>query len=542
MTEPTDTPAWQALERHHAEVRDLHLRDLFASDPGRAERLAVEAAGIEADLSKHRLTDETVRLLLDLAAARSLGARRDAMYRGEHVNPTEDRAALHVALRLPRDRSLVVDGVDVVREVHDVLDRMAAFADAVRSGAWRGHTGERIRGVVNIGIGGSHLGPAMACQALGAYGASDLDVRFVSNVDATDLVEALRGLEPATTLVIVSSKTFTTVETMTNAHDLRRWLLDGLGGDESAIAKHVVAVSTNLERVAAFGIDPVNVFGFWDWVGGRYSVDSAIGLSTMIAIGPQRFNEFLAGFHALDEHFAETPLERNLPALMGLVGVWYRNFFGVQTHAVLPYSQYLARFPAYLQQLVMESNGKHVTVGGAPVAVDTSPVVWGEPGTNGQHSFHQMLHQGTTIVPADVIAFAVASHPVGRHQELLLANALAQTKALAFGRTVDELRAAGVPDPLVPHKEMPGNRPSTFLLLEQLTPYALGSLIALYEHVVFTQGVVWGIDSFDQWGVELGKELAVQLEPVVAGEADTAGLDASTAALVARIRVLRDGR
>jgi glucose-6-phosphate isomerase len=541
VTDPTDTPAWQALDRHHAEVRDLHLRDLFASDPGRAERLAFDAAGIHADLSKHRVTEATMRLLLELAATCALEARRDAMYRGEHVNPTEDRPALHVALRLPRDRSLVVDGADVVREVHAVLDRMGALADAIRSGAWRGHTGERIRGVLNIGIGGSHLGPAMACQALGAYRAPELDVRFVSNVDATDLVESLRGLEPATTLVIVSSKTFTTVETMTNARDLRQWLLDGLGGDESAIAKHVVAVSTNLEAVAAFGIDPANALGFWDWVGGRYSVDSAIGLATMIAVGPERFHEFLAGFHAVDRHFAETPLERNLPALMGLLGIWYRNFFGVQTQAVLPYEQYLARFPAYLQQLVMESNGKRVTLGGDPVAVATSPVVWGEPGTNGQHSFHQMLHQGTTLVPADVIAFAVASNPLGRHQELLLANALAQTKALAFGRTADELRAADVPEALVPHKEMPGNRPSTFLLLEKLTPFALGSLIALYEHVVFTQGAVWGIDSFDQWGVELGKELAVQLEPVVAGEADTIGQDASTSALVARIRALRDG-
>ena len=543
MTESLiDSDAWRELVRHHADVRDRHLRELFASDPGRVERLTLAAAGIHADLSKHLVTEETVRLLVALASARDVPGRRDAMYRGEHVNATEDRAALHVALRLPRERSLVVDGVDVVREVHDVLDRMAAFTEQVRSGTWRGHTGRPIQAVINIGIGGSDLGPAMTYEALRAYAAPELDVRFVANVDATDLVEALRGLEPAETLVVVSSKTFTTVETMTNARSARQWLLDGLGGDEAAIAKHVVAVSTNLEAVAAFGIDPANAFGFWDWVGGRYSMDSAIGLSTMLALGPERFEELLAGFHAVDRHFAEAPLERNLPVLMGLLGLWYRNFFGAQTHAVLPYEQYLARFPAYLQQLVMESNGKRVRVDGTPVEVDTAGIVWGEPGTNGQHSFHQLLHQGTALVPADVIAFAAPSNPLGPHHELLLANALAQAQALAFGRTVDELRAAGVPEALVAHKEMPGNRPSTFLLLERLTPFALGSLVALYEHVVFTQGVVWGIDSFDQWGVELGKELAGELQPVLAGDVDTAGLDASTVALVGRIRTLRDGR
>ena len=535
----SDSPAWQALRRHHGAVRDAHLRDLFATDPSRVARLSFEAAGIHADLSKHRVTEETVELLLALASERGVAERRDAMFRGERVNVTEDRAALHVALRMPRDRSLVVDGRDLVRDVHDVLDRMRAFADRVRSGEWRGHTGRRVRAVVNIGIGGSDLGPAMAYEALRAFSDRNLTFRFVSNVDSSDLLEALRELDPAETLGIVSSKTFTTVETMTNAAGFRDWLLDGLGGDETAIAKHVVAVSTNLEAVSSFGIDPQNAFGFWDWVGGRYSMDSAIGLSTMLAIGPERFAEMLAGFHALDRHFAEAPPDRNLPILMGLLGVWYRDFFGAQTQAVLPYDQYLARFPAYLQQLVMESNGKRVTLDGDPVEADTAPVVWGEPGTNGQHSFHQLLHQGTTIVPADLIVFASPVEALGAHHDLLLANALAQAQALAFGRTADELRAAGVPDRLVPHKVMPGNRPTSFLLSERLSPFALGSLVALYEHVVFTQGVVWGIDSFDQWGVELGKELAVELTPVLGGEAGTDGLDGSTAALVERIRRLR---
>jgi glucose-6-phosphate isomerase len=537
MTGPlTDTPAWQALRAHHEAVRDRHLRDLFTDDPDRVERLTLDAAGIHADLSKHRVTAETVPLLLALADERGVAARRDAMFRGEHVNVSEDRPALHVALRMPRSASLVVDGRDVVRDVHEVLDRMAAFATAVRSGEWRGHTGRPIRAVVNIGIGGSDLGPAMAYEALRWYSDRGMAFRFVSNVDATQLVEALRDLDPEETLAIVSSKTFTTVETMTNARSLRQWLLDGLGGDEAAIARHVVAVSTNLEGVEEFGIDPANAFGFWDWVGGRYSMDSAIGLSTMVAIGPEAFTDLLAGFHAVDRHFAEAPPERNLPLLMGLLRVWYRDFFGAQTHAVLPYEQYLARFPAYLQQLVMESNGKHVTLEGDPVAVDTAPVVWGEPGTNGQHSFHQLLHQGTVLVPCDLIAFATPLNPLGEHHRLLLANVLAQAQALAFGRTVDELRDAGVPEALRPHKEMPGNRPSTILLLERLTPSALGSLVALYEHTVFVGGAIWHIDSFDQWGVELGKELAGALVPVLRGEQPDRPLDASTAALVERIR------
>ncbi len=534
-----DSPAWKALGAHHAAVRDLHLRELFESDPGRVERLTLEAAGIHADLSKHRVTDETMRLLLALAEERGVAERRDAMFRGEHVNPTEDRPALHVALRMPRDRSLVVDGRDVVRDVHEVLDRMAAFANRVRSGEWRGHTGERIRAVVNIGIGGSDLGPAMAYQALRAYSDREVTFRFVSNVDETDLLEAVRDLDPASTLAIVSSKTFTTVETMTNAGSFRQWLVDGFGGDGAAVAKHVVAVSTNLDAVAAFGIDPANAFGFWDWVGGRYSMDSAIGLSTMLAIGPEGFADLLAGFHALDRHFVEAPPERNLPLQMGLLGIWYRNFFGAQTHAVLPYEQYLSRFPAYLQQLVMESNGKHVTLDGNDVRVDTAPVVWGEPGTNGQHSFHQLLHQGTVLVPCDILAFALPVEPLGRHRELLVANALAQAQAFAFGRTEEELRAAGVRERLVPHKVMSGNRPTSFLLLPRLTPFALGSLVAVYEHVVFTQGAIWGIDSFDQWGVELGKELAVELAPVIGGHDPAKPLDGSTAALVERIRRLR---
>jgi glucose-6-phosphate isomerase len=535
----TGSSAWQALERHHAAVRGTHLRELFAADPGRVERLSFDAAGIRADLSKHRITAETVPLLLALAGERGVAARRDAMFRGVHVNRSEDRPALHVALRMPRSRSLVVDGRDVVRDVHEVLDRMAAFVTQVRAGERLGHTGRPLRAVVNIGIGGSDLGPAMAYEALRAYGARDMTFRFVSNVDATQLVESLRDLDPAETLVVVCSKTFSTIETMTNARSARRWLLDGLGGDEAAIARHVVAVSTNLEAVTEFGIDPANVFGFWDWVGGRYSMDSAIGLSTMLAIGPDAFHDLLAGFHAVDVHFQDTPAEANLPLLMGLLRVWYRDFFGAQTHAVLPYEQYLARFPAYLQQLVMESNGKHVTLDGKPVEADTAPVVWGEPGTNGQHSFHQLLHQGTALVPCDLIAFATPLNPLGEHHVLLLANALAQAQALAFGRTAGELVAAGVPEELVPHKEMPGNRPSTFLLLERLTPFALGSLVALYEHTVFTEGAVWGIDSFDQWGVELGKELAGVLAPVLAGDDPDRELDSSTAALVDRIRSLQ---
>jgi glucose-6-phosphate isomerase len=536
-----DSPAWQALRAHFDDVRGRHLRDLFAEEPDRVERLTLDAAGIHADLSKHRVTAETVPLLLALAEERGVAARREAMFRGEHVNVSEDRPALHVALRMPRSASLVVEGRDVVRDVHEVLDRIAAFATAVRGGEWRGHTGRPIRAVVNIGIGGSDLGPAMACEALRFYSDREIAFRFVSNVDATQLVEALRDLEPEETLAIVSSKTFTTVETMTNAHSMRQWLLEGLGGDEAAIARHVVAVSTNLEGVEKFGIDPANAFGFWDWVGGRYSMDSAIGLSTMLAIGPEAFADMLAGFHAIDRHFVETPAEQNLPLLMGLLRVWYRDFFGAQTQAVLPYEQYLARFPAYLQQLVMESNGKHVTLEGTPVDVDTAPVVWGEPGTNGQHSFHQLLHQGTVLVPCDLIAFAQPLNPLGEHHRLLLANVLAQAQALAFGRTVDELRDAGVPERLRPHKEMPGNRPSTILLLERLTPFALGSLVALYEHSVFVAGAVWHIDSFDQWGVELGKELAGALVPVLRGEPPARPLDASTAALVERLRRASQG-
>ena len=536
----TDTTAWHALVRHHEGVRDVHLRELFADDPRRVERLSFEAAGIHADLSKHRVTEETIALLLALAEERGVAARRDAMFRGQHVNRSEDRPALHVALRMPRGASLVADGRDVVRDVHEVLDQMATFSNAVRSGEWRGQTGKPIRAVVNIGIGGSDLGPAMAYEALKAYSDRGTAFRFVSNVDATQLVEALRDLDPRETLVIVSSKTFTTVETMTNARSARQWLLDGLGGDESAIARHMVAVSTNLEAVEQFGIDPVNAFGFWDWVGGRYSMDSAIGLSTMLAIGPDAFADLLAGFHAVDRHFAEAPPDANLPLLMGLLRVWYRDLFGAQTHAVLPYEQYLSRFPAYLQQLVMESNGKRVTLDGEPVDVDTAPIVWGEPGTNGQHSFHQLLHQGTALVPCDLIAFATPLNPLGDHHRLLLANVLAQAQALAFGRTVQELREAGVPDELAPHKEMPGNRPSTILLLERLSPFALGSLVALYEHSVFVAGAIWGVDSFDQWGVELGKELAGRLAPVLAGEPSERPLDASTAALVERIRRLHD--
>ena len=530
--------AWKALERHFEEVRDVHLRNLFADDTARGERLTAEGAGIHLDYSKNRITDETLRLLLELAEESGLPERTKAMFRGERINTTENRPVLHVALRLPRERSLIVDGVDVVAEVHEVLDRMETFSARVRSGEWKGHAGKPIRNIVNIGIGGSDLGPVMAYEALRHYARHDLTFRFVSNVDSTDFAEATRDLAPDETLFVVSSKTFTTLETMTNAHSARVWTLAALA-DEAAIAKHFVAVSTDADEVAAFGIDPQNMFGFWDWVGGRYSMDSAIGLSTMIAIGPESFGELLAGFHAIDRHFAEAPPEHNLPVLMGLLAVWYRDFFGAQTHAVLPYDQYLARFPAYLQQLVMESNGKRVTLDGERVEVETAPVVWGEPGTNGQHSFHQLLHQGTAVVPCDIIAFASPVERLGDHHDLLLANALAQAQALAFGRTADELRAAGVTERLVPHKEMPGNRPTAFLLLERLTPFALGSLVALYEHTVFTQGVIWHVDSFDQWGVELGKELAAELVPVLDGRAPTSALDDSTAALVDRIRQLR---
>ncbi|MGZ4150607.1 MAG: glucose-6-phosphate isomerase, partial [Actinomycetota bacterium] len=480
-----DTSAWRALARHHEDVRDVHLRTLFAEDPGRADRLVVEGAGLRLDLSKHRITDETLRLLVALARDRGLPERIEAMFRGEHVNPTEDRPALHTALRAPRSERLVVDGVDVVAEVHAVLDRMASFADDVRSGAWTGATGARLRNVVNIGIGGSDLGPAMAAEALRSFTDRTMTFRFVSNVDPTAIVEATRDLDPAETLVIVSSKTFTTLETLTNAHAARNWITGALGDTPEVVAKHFVAVSTNADGVRAFGIDPAHVYGFWDWVGGRYSMDSAIGLSTMLAIGPDGFRELLAGFRALDEHFRSTPLERNLPALMGLLTVWYVDLFGVQTTAVLPYDQYLARFPAYLQQLTMESNGKHVRLDGTTVDVATGPVFWGEPGTNGQHSFYQLLHQGTVLVPCDLIGFARSRTALAEQHDLLVANLFAQAAALAFGKTAEEVRAEGTPEALVPHKVLGGNRPSSLLLADELTPRTLGSLVALYEHAVF---------------------------------------------------------
>jgi glucose-6-phosphate isomerase len=537
MTPLRQTAAWQALTAHHAEIGDTHLRDLFASDPARGEKLAAEGAGLYLDYSKNRITAETIALLVRLAEERDLPGRRDAMLAGEHINVSEDRAVLHTALRLPRDATLVVDGQDVVADVHAVLDRMAAFADELRSGERLGHTGRPIRNVVNIGIGGSDLGPAMAYEALRFYSDRALTLRFVSNVDATDLVEATRDLDPAETLFIVSSKTFGTLETMTNAHSARAWILAALE-DEAAIARHFVAVSTNAERVRAFGID--TMFGFWDWVGGRYSLDSAIGLSTMIAIGPQRFGELLAGFHAMDEHFRTAPLDRNLPALMGLLAVWYRGFFGAQTVGVMPYEQYLKRFPAYLQQLAMESNGKRVALDGTRVDYDTGAIYWGEPGTNGQHSFFQLLHQGTTLVPVDLIGFARPLNPLGDHHDILMSNVLAQAEALAFGRTEQEVRAEGTPDTTVPHRVMEGNRPTNVLLAEELTPYRLGTLIALYEHSVFTQGAIWGIDSFDQWGVELGKTLAVRILPELESP-DEPDLrhDSSTDTLIRRYRAMK---
>ncbi len=534
-----ERPAFRALEAHHAELAGRHLRQLFADDPGRGERLTAEGAGVHLDYSKNRVTDETVALLVELAEQSGLAGRRAAMFSGERINVSEGRSVLHVALRMPKGASLVVDGRDVVADVHEVLDHMARFADDVRSGSWLGHTGRPIRNVVNIGIGGSDLGPVMAYEALRPFSRRDLVFRFVSNVDGTDVVEATRDLDPEATLFIVSSKTFTTAETLENARSARAWLLDRLG-DEAAVARHFVAISTNAEGVAQFGIDPANMFGFWDWVGGRYSMDSAIGLSTMLAIGPDHFGELLAGFHAMDEHFAEAPLAANVPALLGLLAVWYRDLFGCQSIAVLPYDQYLKRFPAYLQQLAMESNGKHVTLGGEHVDADTGPVYWGEPGTNGQHSFYQLLHQGTTIVPVDLIAVARSQNPLGPHHDMLVSNVLAQAEALAFGRTADEVRAEGVPEAVVPHKVMEGNRPSNLLMVDELTPFALGSLVACYEHAVFTAGVVWGIDSFDQWGVELGKVLATRIlaELTAAGEPDLAH-DSSTSALIRRYRRLR---
>jgi glucose-6-phosphate isomerase len=536
----TACPAWKALETHYRQVRDVHLRTLFAQDPGRGERLTLEAAGVCLDYSKHRITDETLRHLVRLAGEAGVHARIDAMFRGEKINVTEDRAVLHVALRAPKGASITVDGVNVVPEVHAVLGRMSDFCTRVRGGEWRGHKGKRIRNVINIGIGGSDLGPVMAYEALKFYSDRSLDFRFVSNVDATDFAETVQGLEPAETLFIVSSKTFTTLETMTNALSARAWSLAGLGGDERSIVRHFVAVSTNAAEVARFGIDTDNMFGFWDWVGGRYSMDSAIGLSTMLAIGPDHYRDLLAGFHEMDEHFRTAPFERNLPVLMGLIAVWYNNFFGASTVAVLPYEQYLKRFPAYLQQLTMESNGKQVTLAGEPVGCDTGPIYWGEPGTNGQHSFYQLIHQGTRFIPCDFIAFGQSLNPLGRHHDLLLANVFAQGEALAFGRTAEEVRAEGTPEWLVPHRSFPGNRPSSTLLLEQLTPAALGKLVALYEHSVFTQGAVWNINPFDQWGVELGKVLAQRIIPELeAGEVPALNHDSSTNALIRRYRQLR---
>jgi glucose-6-phosphate isomerase len=534
-----ERPAWAALGEHYEAVRGTHLRELFAQDPGRGERMTAEGAGLYLDYSKNRVTDETLGLLVELARQSGLRERVAAMFAGERINVSENRSVLHVALRMPPGASLVVDGVDVVAQVHEVLGRMGAFAELVRSGAWTGHTGKRIRNVVNIGIGGSDLGPVMAYEALRHCSQRDIAFRFVSNVDSTDFVEATRDLDPAETLFVVSSKTFTTLETMTNAHSARSWLLAALG-DEQAIARHFVAVSTNAAGVAEFGIDTDNMFGFWDWVGGRYSMDSAIGLSTMLAIGPERFGELLAGMHAMDEHFRTTPPERNLPVLMGLLAVWYGDWFGAQTVGVMPYEQYLKRFPAYLQQLTMESNGKHVTLDGVKVDYQTGAVYWGEPGTNGQHSFYQLIHQGTKLIPVDLIGFGQTLNPLGEHHDILMSNVFAQAQALAFGKTEAEVRAEGTPAAVVPHRVMEGNRPTNVILAQRLTPYSLGTLVALYEHSVFTQGTVWGVDPFDQWGVELGKALARQIIPELtsADEPDLAH-DSSTNALIRRYRSLR---
>ncbi|MGH3186126.1 MAG: glucose-6-phosphate isomerase [Streptosporangiaceae bacterium] len=531
--------SWQALKRHHAEIAGLHLRDLFAGDPGRGERLTAEAAGLYLDYSKNRVTEETMQLLVALAEESEVPDRRAAMFRGDHINVSENRPVLHVALRMPRSQSLVVDGVDVVAQVHEVLDRMAVFSNRIRSGDWKGYTGKPIKNVINVGIGGSDLGPVMAYEALRHYATRDITFRFVSNVDSTDFVEATRDLSADETLFIISSKTFGTLETLTNATSARDWVVGELGS-EDAVAKHFVAVSTNAERVAAFGIDTANMFGFWDWVGGRYSMDSAIGLSTMVAIGPEGFEEMLAGFHDMDEHFRTTPLDRNLPVLMGLLALWYRDFFGLQTFGVMPYDQYLKRFPAYLQQLTMESNGKHVTLAGDQVFYHTGAVFWGEPGTNGQHSFYQLIHQGTTIVPVDLIGFGKALNPLRDHHDILSSNVFAQAQALAFGKTEAEVRAEGTPDNVVPHRVMQGNRPSNVLLAEVLTPRVLGTLVALYEHSVFTQGAIWDIDSFDQWGVELGKVLAVKIIPELTSEAEPAlDHDSSTNTLIRKYRSLK---
>ncbi len=535
----TQRPAWKALGEHYRKICDLHLRELFAQDPHRGERFAAEGAGLYLDYSKHRITEETMRLLFQLAHESGLRERIDAMFAGEKINTTENRAVLHVALRAPRSATIVVDGENVVPKVHAVLDRMADFSRRVRDGSWKGHTGKRIRNVINIGIGGSDLGPVMAYEALRHYADPALTVRFVSNVDGTDFAVATADLDPAETLFIISSKTFTTLETMTNARTARQWSLGALR-DESAIAKHFVAVSTNGAEVAKFGIDTRNMFGFWDWVGGRYSMDSAIGLSTMIAVGPENFAAMLSGFHALDEHFRTTPFERNLPVIMGLLTVWYNDFFGAQTVGVFPYSQYLKRFPAYLQQLTMESNGKHVTLQGERVDYQTGAIFWGEPGTNGQHSFYQLIHQGTKLIPADFIAFCRPLDPLGRHHDLLMANVFAQAEALAFGKTPEQVKAEGTPDWLVPHRVCEGNRPSSTILADQLTPQTLGKLVALYEHSVFTQGCVWGIDSFDQWGVELGKVLALKIIPELESAAEPQlHHDSSTNILIRRYRARR---
>jgi glucose-6-phosphate isomerase len=535
-----DRKAWKALERHHAEIAGRHLRELFAEDTGRGERFTAEAAGLFLDYSKNRVTDETMRLLVELAAESDVEGRRDMMFQGEHINVSENRAVLHVALRMPAGANLVVDGTDVVKEVHEVLDRMRVFSDRVRSGEWRGHTGKPIRNVVNVGIGGSDLGPVMAYEALRHYSKRDMTFRFVSNVDSTDFVEATRDLSAEETLFIISSKTFVTLETLTNAASARKWVVDQLG-DEAAVAKHFVAVSTAADRVSEFGIDTANMFGFWDWVGGRYSMDSAIGLSTMLAIGPDGFDELLAGFNAMDEHFKSAPLAENLPVLMGLLAVWYGGFFGAQTVGVMPYDQYLKRFPAYLQQLTMESNGKHVTLEGAHVDYDTGAVYWGEPGTNGQHSFYQLIHQGTRLIPVDLLGFGRSLNPLDEHHDILTSNVFAQAQALAFGKTAEEVRAEGTPEPVVPHRVMEGNRPTNVLLADVLTPRILGTLVALYEHSVFTQGTIWGVDSFDQWGVELGKVLAAQIIPELESEQEPdLKHDSSTNALIRRYRKLKN--
>src|SRR6202522_1898225 len=536
----TKRPAWKALAAHYEQVRNRHLRQLFADDPARGKRLSVEAVGLYLDYSKNRITDETLKLLFDLAKESGLSERREAMFRGDKINITENRAVLHVALRAPKGASILVDGKNVVPEVHAVLDAMSACSERIRSGKWTGHTGKRIRNVINVGIGGSYLGPVMAYEALKHYSQRDLTFRFVSNVDGTDFAEAVLGLDPQETLFVISSKTFTTLETMTNAHTARAWLLAGLGNDESAVSKHFVAISTNAAEVKKFGIDTANMFGFWDWVGGRYSMDSAIGLSTMLAVGPDNFRSMLDGFHEMDEHFRTAPFEQNLPVILGLLAVWYNDFFGAQTAAVLPYEQYLKRFPAYLQQLTMESNGKSVTLDGTPVDCDTGPIYWGEPGTNGQHSFYQLIHQGTRLIPCDFIGFCQTLNPLGRHHDILLANVFAQAEALAFGKTAEQVKAEGTPDWLVPHRVFEGNRPSNVLLAEKLTPETLGKLVALYEHSVFTQGTVWQIDSFDQWGVELGKVLAQRIVPELEDKAEPKLThDSSTNTLIERYRRLK---